>query len=211
MSTTLRDSLQAEAWSYATTYYASGATGPAMNSAARLAFAASGWLSDYCTATGDAGLSSYTTLYSTTNSTNPLWGSANIWEPAPPGGSNTGSGAATLPGQTASGSGGAVNSGIGAVTLPSRVASGTGGAINSGSGAATLPSQLASATGTNANSNSGTGSATLTGQTAAGVGGAVNSGSGAAQLAQWYAYGTDGSVSARKPSTRRTNVRLRRR
>jgi hypothetical protein len=99
-----------------------------------------------------------------------------------------GSGAAALPLATASGTGKKSRPGTGAATLPSLTGSGTGKRSLQGSGTGTLP--LPSAAGTGEKSRAGTGSANLPILTASGSGKKARSGDGSATLPLLDADGT---------------------
>jgi hypothetical protein len=99
-----------------------------------------------------------------------------------------GSGAAALPLATASGTGKKSRPGTGAATLPSLTGSGTGKRSLQGSGTGTLP--LPTASGAGKKSRAGAGSANLPILTASGSGKKARPGSGAATLPPLEADGT---------------------
>jgi len=101
-----------------------------------------------------------------------------VWKAAASG--STGTGALTLPAQTASGAGTRDISGTGAPSLPATTASGTGARAVTGTGAPALPAVQASGAGTR--DVAGTGAPTLPAVTASGAGTRAVTGTGALDL-----------------------------
>jgi len=101
-----------------------------------------------------------------------------IWSDTASG--STGTGALTLPAQTASGAGTRDISGTGAPSLPATTASGTGARAVTGTGAPALPAVQASGAGTR--DVAGTGAPTLPAVTASGAGTRAVTGTGALDL-----------------------------